>query len=100
MGRGLLLWLLGVPIPVIILLWLFFGRWSSRRNERGPPVGRATFSLHWKRQPGLFEATGLDRPRQRQNDHEDHGNGDQYSGQAKPPHWKSVTFRVAVDGFE
>jgi hypothetical protein len=25
MGRGLLLWLLGVPIPVIILLWLFFG---------------------------------------------------------------------------
>jgi hypothetical protein len=26
MGRGLLLWLLGVPIPVILLLWLFFGR--------------------------------------------------------------------------
>jgi hypothetical protein len=26
MGKGLLLWLLGVPIPVIILLWLFFGR--------------------------------------------------------------------------
>jgi hypothetical protein len=26
MGRGLLLWLLGVPIPIIILLWLFFGR--------------------------------------------------------------------------
>jgi hypothetical protein len=24
MGRGLLLWLIGVPIPVIILLWLFF----------------------------------------------------------------------------
>lgn len=24
MGRGLLLWLLGVPIPVILLLWLFF----------------------------------------------------------------------------
>ena len=24
--RGILLWLLGVPIPVIILLWLFFGR--------------------------------------------------------------------------
>jgi hypothetical protein len=34
----------------------------------------------------LFEATGSDRPRQRQNDHRDHGNGDQYSGQAKPPH--------------
>jgi hypothetical protein len=26
MGKGLLLWLLGVPIPVILLLWLFFGR--------------------------------------------------------------------------
>lgn len=26
MARGLLLWLLGVPIPIIILLWLFFGR--------------------------------------------------------------------------
>ncbi len=25
-GRGIPLWLLGVPIPVIILLWLFFGR--------------------------------------------------------------------------
>jgi hypothetical protein len=25
MGRGVLLWLLGVPIPVIILLWLFLG---------------------------------------------------------------------------
>jgi hypothetical protein len=25
MGRGILLWLLGVTIPVIILLWLFFG---------------------------------------------------------------------------
>ena len=26
MGRGILLWLLGVPIPIILLLWLFFGR--------------------------------------------------------------------------
>ena len=26
MGKGLLLWLIGVPIPIIILLWLFFGR--------------------------------------------------------------------------
>jgi hypothetical protein len=25
-GKGILLWLLGVPIPVILLLWLFFGR--------------------------------------------------------------------------
>jgi hypothetical protein len=25
MGRGLLLWLLGVPIPIIILIWLIWG---------------------------------------------------------------------------
>jgi len=25
MAKGLLIWLLGVPIPVIILLWLVFG---------------------------------------------------------------------------
>ncbi len=24
MGKGILLWLLGVPIPIIILLWLLF----------------------------------------------------------------------------
>jgi hypothetical protein len=24
MGKGILLWLLGVPIPIILLLWLFF----------------------------------------------------------------------------
>jgi hypothetical protein len=23
MGRGLILWLLGIPLPIIILLWLF-----------------------------------------------------------------------------
>jgi len=25
MMRGLLLWMLGIPIPIIILLWLFLG---------------------------------------------------------------------------
>jgi hypothetical protein len=25
MGRGLLLWLIGIPIPIIILVWLFGG---------------------------------------------------------------------------
>jgi len=24
MGKGLLLWLIGIPIPVIIILWLVF----------------------------------------------------------------------------
>jgi hypothetical protein len=32
-GRGILLWLLGVPIPVIIILWLFFGHWRLRKNR-------------------------------------------------------------------
>jgi len=25
MGRGLLLWLIGIPIPIIILIWAFGG---------------------------------------------------------------------------
>ena len=32
MGRGILLWLLGVPIPVIILLWLFLMWLLFRKN--------------------------------------------------------------------
>jgi hypothetical protein len=25
MGRGLLLWLLGIPLPIILIIWLFGG---------------------------------------------------------------------------
>jgi hypothetical protein len=25
MGRGLLLWLIGIPLPLILLIWLFGG---------------------------------------------------------------------------
>ena len=25
MGRGLLLWMIGIPIPIILLIWLFGG---------------------------------------------------------------------------
>jgi len=25
MGRGFLLWLIGIPIPIILLVWLFGG---------------------------------------------------------------------------
>jgi hypothetical protein len=25
MGRGLLLWLIGIPIPIILLIWIFGG---------------------------------------------------------------------------
>jgi hypothetical protein len=24
MGKGLLLWLIGIPLPIVILLWLFW----------------------------------------------------------------------------
>jgi hypothetical protein len=26
MGRGALLWLIGVPLPIVLLLWFFFFR--------------------------------------------------------------------------
>jgi len=25
MGRGLLLWLIGIPLPIILLIWIFGG---------------------------------------------------------------------------
>jgi hypothetical protein len=25
MGKGLLLWLIGIPLPIILLIWLFGG---------------------------------------------------------------------------
>jgi hypothetical protein len=25
MGRGLLLWMIGIPLPIILLIWLFGG---------------------------------------------------------------------------
>jgi len=25
MGRGILLWLIGIPLPIILLIWLFGG---------------------------------------------------------------------------
>jgi hypothetical protein len=25
MGRGLLLWLIGIPLPIILIIWLFGG---------------------------------------------------------------------------
>jgi hypothetical protein len=25
MGRGLLLWLIGIPLPIILIVWLFGG---------------------------------------------------------------------------
>ena len=47
MGRGLLLWLVGVPIPVIILLWLFFGR-LGRRQSQAPKGIAAAMPFAWR----------------------------------------------------
>jgi hypothetical protein len=33
MGRGILLWLLGVPIPIIIILLLIFTAADARRSR-------------------------------------------------------------------
>ena len=36
MGRYLLLWLLGVPIPILILIWAFGGFHSIAGEARWP----------------------------------------------------------------
>ena len=41
MGRGILLWLLGVPIPIIILLALFHHNWSAEETS-APYTGNLT----------------------------------------------------------
>jgi hypothetical protein len=33
MGRGLLLWLIGIPLPIILLIWLFGGCIKLRSTE-------------------------------------------------------------------
>jgi len=33
-GRGALLWLLGVPLPIIILLALFWHHWHATQSHR------------------------------------------------------------------
>ena len=57
MGRGILLWLLGVPIPVIILLWLFFGRRAKTRI--GPTWDCGLRGLTPKME---YTATGFSKP--------------------------------------
>ena len=43
MGRGLLLWLIGIPIPIILLIWLL-GGCTARRHQHRADVGHR-FSL-------------------------------------------------------
>ena len=35
MGKGLLLWLIGIPIPIILLLWIFGFSTSLKTDDRG-----------------------------------------------------------------
>jgi len=50
-GRGALLWLLGVPLPIIILLALFWHHWTSaERSTRGPKTsGGLSLRKQWGR---------------------------------------------------
>lgn len=41
MGRYLLLWLIGVPIPILLLIWAFGGLHLRRLNQRTLPFGLA-----------------------------------------------------------
>ena len=41
MGRGILLWLLGIPIPVIILLYLFHPSDDHELGSIPPAANRA-----------------------------------------------------------
>jgi len=43
-GRGALLWLLGVPLPIILLLALFWHHWAAP-SERKSPRGDAGSQL-------------------------------------------------------
>jgi len=54
MGRGLLLWLIGIPIPIILLIWLFGGLhgWSTRQRFQragSPRTAGFTFCLDGER---------------------------------------------------
>jgi len=86
MGRGILLWLLGVPIPIILLLALCSHHWRApsdtdpRARQAGKPC-QASGMLHreelgWDaREAGLARAWGP-------------GNaGWVFSTQARPSYW-------------
>jgi hypothetical protein len=60
MGRGILLWLPGVPIPIILLLWLFFGRSlraSVCRNSSGADAALGRILRHASRLSRDFQST-------------------------------------------
>src|SRR5205085_10648289 len=59
MGRAALLWLIGIPIPIILLVWLLGGlhkgRPTTRTAGRHPPFRRPRRTAEAPvSQPGLF----------------------------------------------
>jgi hypothetical protein len=52
MGRGLLLWLIGIPIPIILLIWLFGGlhgwstSWIKSQRAGSPRVPALRYGLN------------------------------------------------------
>lgn len=58
MGRGILLWLLGVAIPVIILLALFTHHWRLRSVHHSYSAQRISNCFEsWKRARKRIRAT-------------------------------------------
>jgi len=62
-GRGILLWLIGIPLPIIILLALFW-RWREMTHARRPRMywRRTKKALH-RRRRGAFAFLELGLPR-------------------------------------
>jgi len=46
LGRGALLWLIGIPLPIIILLALFWHHWGDAKNEVGVAWCGPFFSVY------------------------------------------------------
>jgi len=51
MGRGLLLWLIGIPLPIILLIWLFgvlqrSEKWVVKSRELERAFGDRRKAIH------------------------------------------------------
>jgi len=50
-GKGLLLWLIGIPLPIILIIWLLGGLNWFRANWSPERRGIAVSRTAWKRRP-------------------------------------------------
>jgi len=55
-GRGVLLWLLGIPLPIIILLAIFWHHWGPERRSRTsePGIGKLEVGIRELRHSWLL----------------------------------------------